>query len=85
MAGHPARQFHGLAGHETGKSFPALYHNNQDGTFTDVTRQAGLAVEIYGMGCAVGDYDNDGNVDIYITGLAQIIFFTIWATVSSPT
>ena len=30
-------------GHESGKSFPALYHNNQDGTFTDVTRQAGLA------------------------------------------
>jgi enediyne biosynthesis protein E4 len=53
--------------HKTGKSFPALYHNNRDGTFTDVTRQAGLAVEMYGLGCAVGDYDNDGNVDIYIT------------------
>ena len=47
-------------GHKSGKSFPALYHNNQDGTFTDVTRQAGLAIEMYGMGCAVGDYDNDG-------------------------
>jgi len=54
-------------GHKSGKSFPALYHNNGDGTFTDVTRQAGLAVEMYGMGCAVGDYDNDGYVDIYIT------------------
>ncbi len=53
--------------HKSGKSFPALYHNNHDGTFTDVTRQAGLAVEMYGLGCAVGDYDNDGNVDIYIT------------------
>jgi enediyne biosynthesis protein E4 len=54
-------------GHKTGKSFPALYHNNRDGTFTDVTRQAGLAVEMYGLGCAVADYDNDGYVDIYIT------------------
>jgi hypothetical protein len=54
-------------GHKSGKSFPALYHNNRDGTFTDVTRQAGLAIEMYGLGCAVGDFDNDGNVDIYIT------------------
>jgi len=54
-------------GHKSGKSFPALYHNNRDGTFTDVTRQAGLAVEMYGLGCAVGDYDNDGYDDIYIT------------------
>jgi hypothetical protein len=54
-------------GHGSGKSFPALYHNNKDGTFTNVTRQAGLDVEMYGLGCAVGDYDNDGNVDIYIT------------------
>ena len=54
-------------GHKSGTSFPALYHNNKDGTFTDVTRQAGLAVEMYGLGCAVGDYDNDGQDDIYIT------------------
>jgi hypothetical protein len=53
--------------HKTAKSFLALYHNNQDGTFTDVTRQAGLAVEMYGIGAAVADYDNDGNDDIYIT------------------
>jgi hypothetical protein len=58
-------------GHKSGKSFPALYHNNRDGTFTDVTRQAGLGVEMYGMGCSVGDYDNDGNVDIYITALGS--------------
>ncbi len=56
-------------GHRSGKSLPALYHNNHDGTFTDVTRQAGLAVEMYGLGCAVGDYDNDGYDDIYITTL----------------
>lgn len=56
-------------GHKTSKSYPALYHNNHDGTFTDVTRQAGLDIEIYGMGCAVGDYDNDGHDDIYITAL----------------
>jgi enediyne biosynthesis protein E4 len=53
--------------HQIGKSFPALYHNNHDGTFTDVTRAAGLAIEMYGMGCAIGDYDNDGYPDIYIT------------------
>ena len=53
--------------HKTVKSFLALYHNNHDGTFTDVTRQAGLAIEMYGIGVAVADYDNDGNEDIYIT------------------
>ncbi len=53
--------------HKTGKSFLALYHNNQDATFTDVTRSAGLAIEMYGIGVAVADYDNDGNDDIYIT------------------
>ncbi len=56
-------------GHKTGKSFPALYRNNHNGTFTDVTRHAGLAIEMYGMGCTVGDYDNDGYDDIYITAL----------------
>jgi hypothetical protein len=53
--------------HKNGKSYPALYHNNHDGTFTDVTREAGLAIESYGLGCAVGDYDNDGYEDLYIT------------------
>jgi hypothetical protein len=53
--------------HKSGKSFPALYHNNHDGTFTDVTQQAGLAIEMYGLGCAAADYDNDGNVDLYVT------------------
>lgn len=49
------------------KSFLALYHNNKDRTFTDVTDQSGLGVEMYGIGVAVADYDNDGFDDIYIT------------------
>src|SRR6266436_1493767 len=44
-----------------------LYRNNRNGTFTDVTRSAGLDVELYGMGVAVGDYNNDGFSDIFIT------------------
>lgn len=56
-------------GHGNHKSYSALYRNNHDGTFTDVTKQAGLDVEMYGMGCAVGDYDNDGNDDLYVTAL----------------
>lgn len=48
-----------------------LYRNNGDGTFTDVTRRAGLDIQMYGMGVAVGDYDNDGYDDIYITGLGE--------------
>jgi hypothetical protein len=47
----------------------ALYRNNHNGTFTDVTRGSGLDVEIYGLGVAVGDYDNDGRDDVYITAL----------------
>jgi enediyne biosynthesis protein E4 len=62
-------------GHKSGKSYPALYHNNKDGTFTDVTHQAGLAVEMYGQGCAAADYDNDGNVDIYITAVGNSHLF----------
>ena len=50
-------------------SYPALYKNNRNGTFTDVTRQAGLDVEMYGLGVTAADYDNDGREDIYITGL----------------
>jgi len=55
--------------HKTKRTTPALYRNNHDGTFTDVTKRAGLDVEMYGMGCAVGDYDNDGFDDIYITAI----------------
>jgi hypothetical protein len=55
--------------HRTGKSTAALYHNNQDGTFSDVTRSSGLDVPLYGLGCVVGDFDNDGRDDLYITAL----------------
>jgi hypothetical protein len=50
-------------------SYPALYRNNRNGSFTDVTKQAGLAIELYGFGVAAADFDNDGRVDIYITAL----------------
>ncbi len=45
-----------------------LFRNNGDGTFTDVTEKAGLAGAGYSMGVAAGDYDNDGFVDLYVTG-----------------
>ena len=44
-----------------------LYRNNGDGTFTDVTEQAGVGDTGYGHGCAVGDYNNDGKLDLYVT------------------
>jgi enediyne biosynthesis protein E4 len=58
-----------LPGSPTPKRLPTneLYHNNRDGTFTDVTARSGLAVPGYAMGCAVADYDNDGHEDIFIT------------------
>ncbi len=55
-----------LRGH---KAPGALYHNNQDGTFTDVTKKAGIATPGFAMGGAVGDFDNDGWPDIYVTCL----------------
>ena len=51
------------------RTISALYHNNHDGTFTDVTAGSGLDIEMYGMGVAIGDYDNDGRDDVYITAL----------------
>ena len=48
-----------------------LYHNNGDGTFTDVTEKAGLAGDGYDMGVAVGDFDNDGRPDLYVVGVTK--------------
>jgi enediyne biosynthesis protein E4 len=58
-------------GHKQRRSTLRLYHNNGNGTFTDVTSRAGLDVELYGMGVAVGDYDNDGFPDILVTCVGQ--------------
>ena len=58
-----------------GATTPKLYHNNHDRTFTDVTRKAGLAVPLYGLGVAVGDYDNDGFDDLFISALGQSHLF----------
>ena len=58
-------------GHGQKHTTPKLYHNNHDGTFADVTHKAGLDVEMYGMGVAVGDYDNDGYDDLFVTAYGQ--------------
>src|SRR5437764_4043441 len=54
----------------------ALYHNNGDGTFTDVTAKAGVGAEgLFGMGVAVGDYDNDGFPDLLVLGYGRCILY----------
>jgi len=53
----------------------ALYHNNRDGTFTDVTEKAGVPGNAYGMGVAVGDYDGDGFPDLYVTQYGHNILY----------
>ncbi|HEX3352284.1 MAG TPA: CRTAC1 family protein [Terriglobales bacterium] len=58
-------------GHKRERSTLKLYRNNRNGTFSDVTRSAGLDMEMYGMGVAVGDYDNDGHPDILVTCVGQ--------------
>jgi hypothetical protein len=58
-------------GHKRQRSTLRLYRNNRNGTFTDVSRTAGLDVEMYGMGVAVGDFNNDGYPDVFITCVGQ--------------
>jgi hypothetical protein len=53
----------------------ALYKNNRDGTFTDVTESAGVGFGSFGMGCAVGDYDNDGFQDIFVTAYGRPVLY----------
>jgi hypothetical protein len=62
-------------GHRRQRSTLKLYRNNHNGTFTDVTKAAGLDVELYGMGVAVGDYNNDGFPDIFISCVGQSRLF----------
>jgi len=52
-----------------------LFRNRGDGTFEDVTERAAVAGRGYGMGCAVGDYDNDGHIDLFLSGLGQTILY----------
>jgi hypothetical protein len=58
-------------GHKRQRSTLKLYRNNRNGTFTDVTRSVGLDLEMYGMGVAVADYNNDGLPDLLITCVGQ--------------
>jgi enediyne biosynthesis protein E4 len=58
-------------GHVKQRSTLKLYKNNRNGTFTDVTKAAGLDVEMYGMGVAAADFDNDGFVDLFVTCVGQ--------------
>ncbi len=62
-------------GHQKQRSTLKLYRNNRNGTFSDVTKAAGLDIELYGMGVAVGDYNNDGFPDIFISCVGQSRLF----------
>jgi hypothetical protein len=62
-------------GHPSKRSTPKLYHNNHNGTFTDVTHKAGLDIELMAMGVAVGDYDNDGYDDLFVSAMGQSHLF----------
>src|ERR1700680_4426209 len=62
-------------GHKRQKSTLRLYRNNRNGSFTDVTRAAGLDIEMYGMGVAISDYNNDGFPDIFISCVGQSHLF----------
>ncbi len=57
------------------KARSALYHNNHDGTFTDVTDKAGVGYPCWAMGISVGDYNNDGRPDLLVTCLSGIVLY----------
>ena len=52
-----------------------MYRNNGDGTFTDVTKQAGVGHQGFGIGCVGGDYDNDGDIDLYVTNYGPNVLY----------
>ncbi|HEY6290918.1 MAG TPA: CRTAC1 family protein [Terriglobia bacterium] len=62
-------------GHPRERTTMKLYRNNRNGTFADVTAAAGLDLEMYGIGLAVGDYDNDGHADLFVTCYGQCRLF----------
>jgi enediyne biosynthesis protein E4 len=62
-------------GHKRQRTTLKLYRNNRNGTFTDVTGAVGLDLEMYGMGVAVGDYNNDGFPDIFVSCVGQSRLF----------
>ncbi|MDF2440773.1 MAG: hypothetical protein JWN98_1757, partial [Abditibacteriota bacterium] len=68
----------------TQRTTSALYRNNRDGTFTDITRGSGLDVEMQGMGAAVGDYDNDGRNDLLVTSVGRNYLFRNQSTLKVP-
>ena len=54
---------------------PVLYRNNGNGTYTDVSKEAGLSADLYGQGVAVGDYDGDGYQDIFLSGYGKCVLY----------
>ena len=62
-------------GHKQRRTTMRLYRNNRNGTFTDVTRRAGLDIEMYGLGVAVADFDNDGFPDLFVSCVGQSRLF----------
>ncbi len=62
-------------GHRRQRTTMRLYHNNRNGTFSDVTKHAGLDFEMYGLGVAVGDFNNDGFADLFVTCVGQSRLF----------
>jgi hypothetical protein len=58
-----------------GKLTNALYRNNHDGTFTDVTKQAGVGDKGFGVGCSAADFDNDGDLDLYVLNYGPNVFY----------
>ncbi len=62
-------------GHKQRRTTMRLYRNNRNGTFTDVTKRAGLDIEMYGLGVAVGDFNNDGFPDLFVSCVGQSRLF----------